>query len=78
MARAATRGAFLSPEAGITARLRAAWEQMRFDVALRWVFVASLFYYVSQFTVETYCFADGLCLFKQPQSWNQYAEISEK
>ena len=24
--------------------------------------------YVSQLTVETYCFADGLCLFKQPQS----------
>ena len=22
--------------------------------------------YVSQFTVETYCFADGRCLFKQP------------
>ena len=35
-------------------------------------------YYVSQFTVETYCFADGRCLFKQPQSviyhWNQYDE----
>ena len=34
--------------------------------------------YVSQFTVETYCFADGRCLFKQPQSviyhWNQYDE----
>ena len=33
-------------------------------------------HYVSQFTVETYCFADGRCLFKQPQSviyhWNQY------
>ena len=25
-------------------------------------------YYVSQFTVESYCFADGRCLFKQPQS----------
>ena len=25
-------------------------------------------YYVSQFTVETYCFAYGRCLFKQPQS----------
>ena len=24
--------------------------------------------YVSQFTVKTYCFADGRCLFKQPQS----------
>ena len=40
-------------------------------------------YYVSQFTVETYCFADGRCLFKQPQSviyhWNQYdEEISKK
>ena len=40
-------------------------------------------YYVSQFTVETYCFADGRCLFKQPQSviyhWNQYdKEISKK
>ena len=38
--------------------------------------------YVSQFTVETYCFADGQCLFKQPQSviyhWNQYdKEISK-
>ena len=35
--------------------------------------------YVSQFTVEAYCFADGWCLFKQPQSviyhWNQYDEI---
>ena len=40
-------------------------------------------HYVSQFTVETYCFADGRCLFKQPQSvlyhWNQYdEEISKK
>ena len=40
-------------------------------------------YYFSQFTVETYCFADGRCLFKQPQSviysWNQYDEsISKK
>ena len=30
--------------------------------------------YVSQFTVDTYCFADGRCLFKQPRSviyhWN--------
>ena len=39
--------------------------------------------YVSQFTVETYCFADGRSLFKQPQSgiyhWNQYdEEISKK
>ena len=39
--------------------------------------------YVSQFTVETYCFADGRCLFKQPQSviyhWDQYdEEISKK
>ena len=39
--------------------------------------------YVSQFTVETYCFADGRCLFKQPQSviyhWNQCdEEISKK
>ena len=38
---------------------------------------------MSPFTVETYCFADGLCLFKQPQSviyhWNQYdEEISKK
>ena len=24
--------------------------------------------YVSQFTVETYYFADGRCLFRQPQS----------
>ena len=42
-----------------------------------------LCYYVSQFTVETYCFADGRCLFKQPQSviyhWNPYdEEISKK
>ena len=33
---------------------------------------------VSQFTVETYCFTDDRCLFKQPQSviyhWNQYDE----
>ena len=40
-------------------------------------------YYVSQFAVETYGFADGRCLFKQPQSvlyhWNQYdEEISKK
>ena len=39
--------------------------------------------YVSQFTVETYCFADGRCLFKQLQSviyhWNQHdEEISKK
>ena len=37
-----------------------------------------LHYYVSQFTVETYCFADGWYLFKQPQSviyhCNQYDE----
>ena len=36
------------------------------------------YHYVSQFTVETYCSADGRCLFKQPQSviyhWNQYDE----
>ena len=40
-------------------------------------------HYVSQSTVETYCFADGRCLLKQPQSviyhWNQYdEEISKK
>ena len=45
--------------------------------------VALAAYYVSQFTVETYCFTDGRCLFKQPQSviyhWNQYdEEISQK
>ena len=38
--------------------------------------------FVSQFTVETYCFADGRCLFKQPQSvlyhWNQYDEEIQK
>ena len=39
--------------------------------------------YVSQFTVEAYCFADGRCLFKQPWSaiyhWNLYdEEISKK
>ena len=32
--------------------------------------------YVSQFTVETYCFAGGQCVFEQPHSviyhWNQY------
>ena len=38
---------------------------------------------MSQFTVETYCFADCRCVFKQPQSviyhWNQYdEEISKK
>ena len=26
------------------------------------------YFYVSQFTVETYCFDVGRCLFKQPQS----------
>ena len=40
--------------------------------------ILDLINYVSQFTVETYCFADGRCLFKQPQSvvhhWNQYDE----
>ena len=40
-------------------------------------------YYVSQITVETYCFADGGCLLKKAQSviyhWNQYdEEISKK
>ena len=39
-------------------------------------------YYVSQFTVKTYCFADGRCLFNQPQSviyhWNQYGEVISK
>ena len=39
--------------------------------------------YVSQFTVETYCFADGRCLLKQPLNvtyhCNQYdEEISKK
>ena len=38
--------------------------------------------YVSPFTVETYCFADGRCLCKQPQSviyhWNQYDEEISK
>ena len=39
--------------------------------------------YVSPFTVETHCFADGRCLCKQPRSvtyhWNQYEEeISRK
>ena len=47
------------------------------------VSILSICYYVSQFTVEIYCFADGRCLFKQPQSviyhWNQYdEEISKK
>ena len=35
-----------------------------------------LVHYDSQFTAETYCFADGRCLFKQLQSviyhWNRY------
>ena len=40
-------------------------------------------YYVSQFTVETYCFTDGRCLFKQSRSvtyhCHQYdEEISKK
>ena len=37
--------------------------------------VTTFYYYVSQFTVETYCCADGRCLLKQPRSvvyhWNQ-------
>ena len=44
--------------------------------------VYSYFNYVSQFTMETFCFADGRCLFKQPRSviyhWNEYNEISKK
>ena len=36
---------------------------------------------MSQFTVETYCFADGRCLFKQPQSvlyhWKYDEEIKK-
>ena len=39
-------------------------------------------YYVSQCTVEIYCFADDCCLFKQARSviyhWNQYGKISRK
>ena len=32
-------------------------------------FIVSIkYFFVSKFTVETYCFADGRCLFKQPQS----------
>ena len=46
-----------------------------------WV-TEDLHFYISQFTVETYCFADGRCLFKQPQSviyhWNQYDEEFQK
>ena len=42
-----------------------------------WIYLK--FHFVSQFTVETYCFADGQCLFNQPQSFiyhcNQYDEI---
>ena len=43
----------------------------------------AIFYYISQFTLEAYCFADVRCLFKQPPSviynWNQYdEEISKK
>ena len=39
--------------------------------------------YISQFTLDTYCYADSWCLFKQSRSviyyWNQYnEEISEK
>ena len=55
------------------------------NVCYRWKWSKSVcdhislpLYYVSQFTVETYCFADGRCLFKQPQSviyhCNQYDE----
>ena len=38
--------------------------------------------YTSQFTVETYCFADGRCLIKKPRSviiynWAQHNEISK-
>ena len=53
------------------------------DVYLNSIAMYANAYYVSQFTVKTYCFADGRCLFKQPQSviyhWNQYdEEISKK
>ena len=38
--------------------------------------------YVSQFTVETYGFADGQCLFRQPRNityhWSQYDGIKKK
>ena len=30
--------------------------------------VGCTIFYVSQFTLETYCFADGRCLFKQTRS----------
>ena len=37
---------------------------------------------MSHSLLRRHCFADGRCLFKQPQSviyrWNQYDEISEK
>ena len=61
------------------------------DTKVSNIFIFTLLYrfhpnrhiYVSQFTVETYCFADGRCLCKQSQSviypWNQYdEEISNK
>ena len=56
---------------------------MDFYIPTLLFFSLSKSYFVSQFTVETYCFADGRCLFKQPQSviyhWNQYDEkISKK
>ena len=46
-------------------------------------FVLWFIYYVSEFTVEAYWFADGLCIFKQARSvchqCNQYdEEISKK
>ena len=47
-----------------------------------WLVVSLFIYYVSQFTMETYCFADSLCLFKQPQSViyhrNQYKKLFKK
>ena len=47
-----------------------------------WMCLALFLIHVSQFTVETYCFADGRFLFKQLQSviyhWNQYDEENSK
>ena len=57
---------------GIPPKLRAdTWRTLNVSIC----FIYCVDSYVSQFTVETYCFAAGRCLFKQPQSviynWNQ-------
>ncbi|MPC81307.1 hypothetical protein E2C01_075914 [Portunus trituberculatus] len=37
MARSATRGAFVSPDASIMQRMRGRWEQLYFDYSLKYV-----------------------------------------